>query len=98
MQLRYPGTNERLPAYNQRPRSAGTRPVVKKILKYIGIFIACLIVVVLSSALLYRKYLQHTVAQERAITSPNSINSLEAPRIGGINQWIEVRGQDINNP
>jgi len=42
----------------------------------------------LSSALLYRAYLQHKVGQERAITSPNGINSLEALRIGGINQWI----------
>jgi pimeloyl-ACP methyl ester carboxylesterase len=72
--------------------------VVKKILKYVGIVIACLIAVVPSSALLYRKYLQHKVAQERAITSLNGINSLEAVRIGGINQWIEVRGQDVNNP
>src|SRR6202046_3820919 len=60
--------------------------------------IACLIVVVLSSALLYRAYLQHKVVQERAITSPDGINSLQAVRIGGIDQWIEVRGQNVNNP
>jgi pimeloyl-ACP methyl ester carboxylesterase len=72
--------------------------VIKKILKYVGLVIVCLIVFVISSALLYRAYLQHKVAQERAITSPNGINSLEAARIGGINQWIEVRGQDVNNP
>jgi proline iminopeptidase len=75
-----------------------TRLVIKKIFKYIGIVVVCLIVVVLSSALLYRKYLQHDVAEERAITSPNGINSLEAVRIGGIDQWIEVRGQNVNNP
>jgi len=57
-----------------------------------------LVVVVLSSALLYRKYLQHKVAEERAITSPNGINSLEPVQIGGIDQWIEVRGQNVNNP
>jgi proline iminopeptidase len=72
--------------------------VIKKILKYVGLVIVCLIVVVISSALLYRAYLQHKVAQQRAITSPNAINSLEAVRIGGINQWIEVRGQNVNNP
>lgn len=69
-----------------------------KIVKYVAISIAGLIVVVLSSALLYRKYLQHKVAEERAIHSPNGIDSLEAVRIGGIEQWIEVRGQDVNNP
>jgi len=69
-----------------------------KILKYVGIAVACFVVVVLSSALLYRKYLQHRVAEKRAIHSPHGINSLELVRIGGIDQWIEVRGQNRNNP
>jgi pimeloyl-ACP methyl ester carboxylesterase len=56
------------------------------------------VIAVLSSALLYRKYLQHKVAEERAITSANGIDSLEPVRIGGIDQWIEVRGQNVNNP
>jgi proline iminopeptidase len=72
--------------------------MIWKILKYAGIAIACLVVGVPASALLYRKYLQHRVAEERAITSPNGINSLEPVRIGGIVQWIEVRGQNVNNP
>ena len=72
--------------------------MIWKILKYAVIAIVCLAVVLLSSALLYRKYLQHSVAEERAITSPNGINSLESVRIGGIDQWIQVRGQDVNNP
>jgi proline iminopeptidase len=72
--------------------------VIRKIFKYVGMAVACLVVVALSSALLYRKYLQHKVAEERAITSPNGINSLEPVRIGGIDQWIEVRGQNVNNP
>ena len=72
--------------------------MIKKILKYVGIVVVCLIAVMLSSALLYRKYLQHKVAEERAITSPSGINSLEAVQIGGIDQWIEVRGENVNNP
>jgi hypothetical protein len=72
--------------------------VVKKLLKYIGIAVAGMVVVALSSALLYRKYLQHKVAEERAIISPNGINSLEPVRIGGIGQWVEIRGQNVNNP
>jgi proline iminopeptidase len=71
--------------------------VIRKILKYFGIAIAFL-GVLLSLALLYREYRQHRVAVERAIHSPNGINSLERVRIGGIDQWIEVRGQDVNNP
>lgn len=72
--------------------------MIWKILKYAVIAIVCLAVVLLSSALLYRKYLQHSVAVGRAITSPTGINSLESVRIGGIDQWIQVRGQDANNP
>jgi len=72
--------------------------MIKKIFKYGGIAIACLTIVALSSALLYRKYLQHEVSEARAIGSPNGIDSLEAVRIGGIDQWIEVRGQNVNNP
>jgi proline iminopeptidase len=71
---------------------------IKRILKFVGIAVACLVVAVLSSALLYRKYLQHQTAEARAITSPDGINSLESARIGGIDQWVEVRGQNVNNP
>jgi pimeloyl-ACP methyl ester carboxylesterase len=72
--------------------------VIGKIVKYVAIGIAAFAVALLSSALLYRSYLQHKVAEERAIRSPNGIDSLEPVRIGGIDQWIEVRGQNVNNP
>ena len=72
--------------------------LIKKTLKYGGIAIVCLIIVTLGFALLYRKYLQHKVSETRAIRSPNGIDSLEAVRIGDIDQWIEVRGQNVNNP
>jgi proline iminopeptidase len=72
--------------------------MIRRIFKYAGIGLACLVVVALSCALLYRKYLQHKVAEERAITSPTGINSLQPVRIGGIDQWIEVRGRNVNNP
>ena len=71
---------------------------INKILKYVGITLACLTAVVISSALLYREFLQHKVAEERAVRSPHGINSREPVRIGGIDQWIEVRGQNVNNP
>lgn len=69
-----------------------------KIVKVIAITVFSLILVVLSSALLYREVLQHEVGKDRAITSPNGIDSLERVRIGGIDQWIEVRGQNVSNP
>ena len=69
-----------------------------KILKYVGIGVLCLVVVVLSSAVSYRKYLQHKVAETRAIRSSHGIDSLQPVQIGGIDQWIEVRGQNVDNP
>ncbi|MFI4865476.1 MAG: hypothetical protein ACHQDB_00035 [Steroidobacterales bacterium] len=72
--------------------------MITSICKYAGITVACLVIVSLSSGLLYRKYLQHIVAAERAISSPNGIDRLEPVRIGGIDQWIEIRGQNVDNP
>ena len=60
--------------------------------------VVCLGIAAILSAFLYRNYLQHKVAEARAITSPNGIDRLEPVRIGGIEQWIEVRGQNVNNP
>jgi proline iminopeptidase len=72
--------------------------MIRKALKFLGISIVSLLVLIPSSALLYRKLLQYRVSEKRAIHSSNGINSLEGVRIGGIDQWIEVRGQDVNNP
>src|SRR5580704_11513064 len=72
--------------------------LVKKIFKYVLIAAASLVVVALSSALTYRKYLQYKVGEARVIRSPAGINTLEPVRIGGIDQWIEVRGENVNNP
>jgi hypothetical protein len=72
--------------------------VIRRMFRYVGIAIICLVFVVVSSAMLYRTYLQHRVAEKRAITSLHGVDSLEAVRIGGIDQWIEERGQDLDNP
>jgi len=37
-------------------------------------------------------------AAERAIRSADGIDSLEAVRIGGLDQWIHVRGEHTKNP
>jgi proline iminopeptidase len=68
------------------------------ILKYAVMVIGGLVAVGLASALLYRGYLQHRVAGKRPITPRNGIDSLGRVRIGGIDQWIEVRGQNVDSP
>ena len=72
--------------------------MLKKILKLAAITIGVLIFAAISSALLYRKYLQYQAAKSRAIRLPNGIESLDEVEIGGIKQWVEVRGQNVNNP
>jgi len=72
--------------------------VIKKALKYAGIGIACLTILLGSSALLYTKYLQNRVAVAHAIQSPPGIDSLDPVQIGRIEQWIEVRGKNVSNP
>lgn len=53
---------------------------------------------VIVSGLSYRWYVQHRIADERAIRSAAGIDSLEPVRIGGIDQWIHIRGENTNNP
>jgi pimeloyl-ACP methyl ester carboxylesterase len=57
-----------------------------------------LLVVAVGAVLGCRAYLQHANAKAIAIRSPNGIDEGMYVKIGGINQWIQVRGQDRNNP
>jgi pimeloyl-ACP methyl ester carboxylesterase len=70
----------------------------KKIFKYAFLTVVCLLVLIPASALVYRAWLQHRVAEHRAIDSPHGIDTLDAVPIGGIRQWIQVRGQNVDNP
>ncbi len=72
--------------------------MIKKALKHAGIGIACLTILLGSSALLYKKYLQHRVAVAHAIQSPPGIDSLDPVQIRHIEQWIEVLGKNVSNP
>jgi pimeloyl-ACP methyl ester carboxylesterase len=46
----------------------------------------------------YREYRQWTIAGRRAIDTPRGIETLEAVRLGGVDQWIQIRGRDTSNP
>jgi pimeloyl-ACP methyl ester carboxylesterase len=72
--------------------------MIPRVLKFTALVIAGFLLIAIPSALAYRNHVQHRVAEEIAIRSPNGIDSLEAVRIGGIDQWIEVRGQRVDNP
>jgi proline iminopeptidase len=70
----------------------------KKSVKYFVIFVVSVVVAAVLSAALYRYAVQRTISSRRAIHSPDGIETLERVSIGGIDQWIEVRGQSVKNP
>ena len=60
----------------------------------IGIWIVGILLLLIFVLLLYRTYLKTSTK----INTPNGISSLEEISLGGIKQWIFVRGFDQNNP
>jgi pimeloyl-ACP methyl ester carboxylesterase len=63
------------------------------LLSLLGLF-----VILILGALSYRTYRQHQNSTTLAIRTPNGINEAMFVPIGGINQWITIRGQDRDNP
>jgi pimeloyl-ACP methyl ester carboxylesterase len=57
-----------------------------------------LIVFAVAATLGYRADLQHHNAQAFAIHTPNGIDEAMYVKIGGIDQWVQIRGQNRNNP
>src|SRR5215217_3147377 len=48
--------------------------------------------------LAYRKARQRRVAKALEITAPNGIVEQRFVKVGGIDQWIQLRGEDRDNP
>jgi pimeloyl-ACP methyl ester carboxylesterase len=57
-----------------------------------------ILVILIVSGLSYRAYRQHQNATALAINTPNGIDESMFVPIGGINQWITIRGQNRDNP
>jgi len=60
--------------------------------------VTALVVIVVLVGLFYRNWQQNEIAERRAITTKNGINSIEFAEIGGIKQYFQIRGQDLDNP
>ncbi|MGA2095397.1 MAG: alpha/beta hydrolase [Candidatus Acidiferrum sp.] len=71
---------------------------IKKVFKYTALVVVAVVLMVVSSAILYRFFAQRSIASGRAILTADGINTLEAVSIGGIDQWMEIRGQSTKNP
>jgi len=72
-------------------------PIKKNLLTRI-LIIALVINGVVAALLAYRDYLQRTTLMETRITTPTGIEKLEKIELGGIEQWILVRGWDKSSP
>lgn len=64
----------------------------------IGLVLAAVVLFVLLGAFGYRAWRQHQVAQSLAIHAPHGIDEAAFVRIGGIDQFIQIRGEDRANP
>lgn len=63
-----------------------------------GTAIVAALLFLVAAPLGYRAFRQHENASELAIQTPNGIQESMFVPIGGIEQWIEIRGEDRVNP
>jgi pimeloyl-ACP methyl ester carboxylesterase len=74
---------------------------MRKVFKVPGIIAASVVVLVLlvvGGLLGARAYLQHRNAQRFAIRTPAGVDESMYVHIGGIEQWVSIRGDDRRNP
>lgn len=71
---------------------------ILRVAKYVVASLAALLLVAVAAFLALRAYRQHVITRAIAIHSPNGIDERMYVKIGGIDQWIQIRGQDRNNP
>ena len=86
------------PARTRARRSTSKKTAMIRRLKRGTAIAAALALTIVLVALASRSYLRRQVAEARAIRAAEGIDSLMPVRIGGIDQWIHVRGQNRNNP
>lgn len=57
-----------------------------------------LVIALIACGLAYRAWRHHEIARATAIDPAKGIDEAEFAEIGGIEQWITIRGQDRDNP
>jgi pimeloyl-ACP methyl ester carboxylesterase len=71
---------------------------IPRIAKASLLAVAALAVLAIGSGLGFRAYRQHLSAGALAIQSPNGVQEGMYVKIGGVDQWIQIRGEDRGNP
>ncbi len=72
--------------------------ILRIVLKYVFLPILAICIIDIIALLAFRAHMQRKNAERTRITAPNGISSLEKITIGGIEQWILIRGWDRSNP
>jgi pimeloyl-ACP methyl ester carboxylesterase len=75
--------------------------MLRKAARLIGVSLlglAGILIVVAAAGLGFRAYRQNLATETLAIRSPNGVQEGEFVDIGGIKQWIQIRGEDRDNP
>ena len=65
-----------------------------KILKKIGVVLSALLGIALTSGFLLRLLAQNKTAAKIRIVAPKGISVIERIELGGVEQWIQIRGHD----
>jgi pimeloyl-ACP methyl ester carboxylesterase len=63
-----------------------------------GLIALVLITLLLAGGLAFRAYYQHRNARALAINTARGIDVGVFARIGGIDQWVQIRGESLDNP
>lgn len=71
---------------------------MRRIVLRVLLALLVLVLVTIVAFLGYRAWRQHENAGAAAIATPNGIDEKAFVRIGGIEQWVTIRGEDRNNP
>ena len=74
------------------------RTLFKRLVRFVLLPLGVIVVIGVLGGLLTRSFIQSNIEERRNITSPNGVETLETVTIGGIKQWIQVRGNDRDNP
>ncbi|MEP7248881.1 MAG: alpha/beta hydrolase [Spartobacteria bacterium] len=71
---------------------------MKKLFKYSTLTGAALVLLGVVVLIAVRFYVQRQTAVRIRINSPNGIDTIEKLQLGGIEQWIQIRGEDRRKP
>lgn len=74
------------------------RSFVRRAVKFVVVPTVILLALTAITSLLVRVYAQRTTAGRLRISSPGGIDSIEKIRLGGVDQWIQIRGHDRSKP